>query len=205
MAVASFVEMRAHFLIDTQLWNDDAARWTLPAGDYPFARLTFDYTNAIAAIRRGDLAAAREAASRAENDRQRDKAWMVQQKMDEPQMNETMLIAVEQLRALLTAAAGKSDDAVKELQRIAAEEHQLPLEFGPPSIEKPTDELLGELLLQLHRPAEAREAFQTALARAPGRRLVLEDLALTDKEMAAAAAAKEGVKQPSANSPPHNH
>ncbi len=205
MAVASYAEMRAHFLIDTQLWNDDAVRWTLPAGDYPFAGLTFDYTNAIAAIRRGDLAAAREAASRSESDRQHTEAWMKEHKMDAPQMSETLLIAIDQLHALLTAAEGKRDDAVKDLQRIAAKEHQLPLEFGPPTIEKPTDELLGELLLQLNRPCEARDAFQSALARAPGRRLVLEDLARTDKELAAAAAAKEGVKQLLTDSPPHKH
>src|SRR5712692_5894779 len=194
MAVASYVEMRAHFLIDTQVWNDDTVRWTLPAGDYPFAELTFDYTNAIAAMKRGDLAASREAALRSESDRQHTEAWMKEQKMNTPQMSETLLVAIEQLHALLTAAEGKRDDAVKDLQRIAAKEHQLPLEFGPPTIEKPSDELLGEMLLQLNRPSEARDAFQAALARAPGRRLVVEDLARTDKEMAAVAAAKEGVK-----------
>ena len=67
----------------------------------------------------------------------------------------------------------------------------MPLEFGPPTIEKPSDELLGEMLLQLNRPSEARDAFQAALARAPGRRLVVEDLARTDKEMAAAAAKRD--------------
>jgi len=191
MLVGSYVEMRSHFLIDTQLWNDDAVRWTLPAGDYPFAELTFDYTNAIAAIRRGDLAASREAALRSESDRQHTEAWMKEQKMNTPQMSETLLVAIEQLHALLTAAEGKRDDAVKDLQRIAAKEHQLPLEFGPPTIEKPSDELLGEMLLQLNRPSEARDAFQAALARAPGRRLVVEDLARTDKEMAAAAAKRD--------------
>jgi hypothetical protein len=68
----------------------------------------------------------------------------------------------------------------------------MPLEFGPPAIEKPTDELLGEMLLELHRPAEARGAFQAALTRTPGRKLVVEALARTDKEMAA----KEAGKQP---------
>src|SRR5207244_5101303 len=69
--VGSYADMRANFVIDAQLWNDDVVRSTLPAGDYPMAQLTFDYTNALAAIRRGDLAGAREAASRAESDRQR--------------------------------------------------------------------------------------------------------------------------------------
>jgi hypothetical protein len=84
---------------------------------------------------------------------------------------------------------------------MAEKEHHLPLEFGPPSIEKPTDELLGELLLQLHRPTEAREAFVTALSRTPGRRIVVEALARSDKEIAAMAPAK----QTAAAKPAQNH
>src|SRR5229473_3208964 len=120
MLVGSYVEMRSHFLIDTELWNDDAVRWILPAGDYPFAEAPFDYANALAAIRRGDLPNAREATSRVESDRQHTEAWMKEQKMNTPQMSETLLVAIEQLHALLTAAEGKRDDAVKDLQRIAA-------------------------------------------------------------------------------------
>jgi len=72
------------------------------------------------------------------------------------------------------------------LKRIAEQEHALPFEFGPPSIYKPTDELLGELLTELHRPAEARDAFQVALSRTPGRRSVVQALATADKEIATA-------------------
>jgi predicted negative regulator of RcsB-dependent stress response len=56
------------------------------------------------------------------------------------------------------------------------------VEFGPPAIYKPTNELLGDLLLELHRSAEARDAFQLALGRAPGRRSVLQALARGDNK-----------------------
>jgi hypothetical protein len=199
-AVDSYAEMRAQFLICTQLWNDEVARWTVPAGDYPFAETTFDYTNALGAIRRGDLAAAREAASRVEKDGQRSVAWMEKQKMDAAEGREAALIYDGELHAMLSAAEGKTAEGVTELRQMAEKEHHMPLEFGAPSIEKPTDELLGELLLQLHRPSEAREAFETALARTPGRTMVVEALARTDKEIAASAA----PKQPPAAAPAHN-
>ncbi len=199
MLVGSYAGMRAHFLIDTQLWNDDVAKWKLPPGDFSFAEFDFDYTDTIVAIRRGDHAAARDTLSRAESSVPRVKAWMDRQKMNEPQMAETIAVSIDELRAALTADEGKPEDAVKELKQAAAREHALPLEFGPPDLEKPTDELLGELLLQLHRPAEAREAFQTALSRTPGRKLVVEAIARSDKEVAATAAGKP----PSSNSPPH--
>ena len=95
-------------------------------------------------------------------------------------MTGTVTITVDQLHAALTAAEGKSEDAVKEMQNVSAQEDALPLEFGPPNIEKPTDEMLGELLLQLKRPAEAREAFQAALARNPGRKLSVEGSGQTE-------------------------
>jgi hypothetical protein len=190
-AVDSYAEMRAQFLIVTQLWNDEVVRWTVPAGDFPFAEDTFDYTNAIAAIRRGDIGAAREAAARVEKDGERAIAWMEKQKMDAADGRDSAAIYNGELHALLAAAAGKTTEAVNELRQMADKEHKMPLEFGPPSIEKPADELLGELLLQLHRPTEAREALQNALSRTPGRTIVVEALARTDKELAAMAAAKD--------------
>jgi cytochrome c-type biogenesis protein CcmH/NrfG len=41
--------------------------------------------------------------------------------------------------------------------------------FGPPDIVKPSHELLGEQLLALGRPADAKHAFQRSLALAPRR------------------------------------
>src|SRR5467141_612316 len=53
IAIESYADMRVNFLIDSQLWDGDVARWTLPAGDYPVAEVAFDYANALAAILRG--------------------------------------------------------------------------------------------------------------------------------------------------------
>jgi tetratricopeptide (TPR) repeat protein len=185
MLVESYADMRANFIIDGQLWNDDIVRTTLPAGDYPMAQLTFDYTNALAAIRRGDLPGARAAISKAESDRQRASATSAkatEQRYADPRRDQRLAILTEQLRALLAGAEGKGEEAVSELKRIAAKENSMSVEFGPPAVYKPTDELLGELLLELHRSSEARDAFQVALARAPGRRSVLQALTRADKK-----------------------
>ena len=202
MTVNSYAEMRAHFVIDAQLWDDEAVGWKVPPGDNPSAESTFDYVNAIAAVRRGDLAAAREAATRVEKEGQRAIARMKEKKMYDASMDGATLIYNGELHALLSAAEGKSQDAVAELQRMAVMEHAMPLEFGPPDIEKPTDEMLGELFLQLHRPEEARDALQAALARTPGRKLVVESMARAEKEVAASATAKGAPNAPS-TSPRH--
>ncbi len=190
MLVSSYTGMRTHFLVTTRLWNDESANWKMPAGDFPFPELDFAYADTLVAIGRGDQAAARASFARAQTIAPRVTAWLNQIKMDMPGMTGTVTITVDQLHAALTAAEGKSENAVKEMQKVSTQEDELPLEFGPPNIEKPTDEMLGELLLQLHRPAEARDAFQAALARNPGRKLSVEGLAQTEKTITATATAK---------------
>jgi len=45
----------------------------------------------------------------------------------------------------------------------------MPVEFGPPFIDKPAGELLGDVLLALGQKAEAKMAYESALERAPNR------------------------------------
>jgi hypothetical protein len=54
-------------------------------------------------------------------------------------------------------------------REAAAAEGAMPIEFGPPHVDKPAHELLGELLLDAGRTDEARDAFESALARTPER------------------------------------
>jgi hypothetical protein len=64
------------------------------------------------------------------------------------------------------------------------------LEFGPPAIEKPTSELLGDELLTLGRAAEAEQAYRSALARAPGRTRSLQGLLRAQQALGKSEAAK---------------
>jgi cytochrome c-type biogenesis protein CcmH/NrfG len=62
--------------------------------------------------------------------------------------------------------------------------------YGPPDIVKPSHELLGEVLLELNRPVEAKQEFELAMKRAPNRSLSLMGLAKAaeqsgDKKLAA--------------------
>jgi hypothetical protein len=60
--------------------------------------------------------------------------------------------------------------AEKLLHQAVALEETLPIAFGPPAIDQPTHELLGEFLLRHDRADVAQEEFKKALARTPGRR-----------------------------------
>ncbi|HXH05762.1 MAG TPA: tetratricopeptide repeat protein, partial [Vicinamibacterales bacterium] len=76
--------------------------------------------------------------------------------------------------------------AVAALAAAGDLERRLPAGMGPPRPIKPSDELAGEVCLELGLTAEARAAFERALARYPKRSLSLLGLA-----RAAAAAGDE--------------
>ena len=83
----------------------------------------------------------------------------------------------KEIEAMARLAKGDSDAAVRLLQDATAIEETMVPPSGPPG-ERPTDgpikpshELLGEVLLELDRPAEAAEQFADALLRMPHRPL----------------------------------
>ena len=80
-------------------------------------------------------------------------------------------IMADQVDALLLAATGRRNDAIAALRQVAAREAALPADFGPPEVLMPSQELLGSMLLDAGRPAEAIAAYAVALQQGPNRRL----------------------------------
>jgi tetratricopeptide (TPR) repeat protein len=80
-------------------------------------------------------------------------------------------VEIRELEIAATAAASKEkyDEAVELMKRATAIEEELSPPSGPPSLIKPSHELLGEILLQAKRYKEATEQFQVALSRQPNR------------------------------------
>ncbi len=85
--------------------------------------------------------------------------------------DQAQILALE-LEALL-AVDSDPEAAVAKLAEAVELETARPYMFGPPTIMKPSLELLGEVLLTLGRNAEAADAFSRQLARTPGRALSL--------------------------------
>ncbi|HKV35865.1 MAG TPA: tetratricopeptide repeat protein [Pyrinomonadaceae bacterium] len=82
--------------------------------------------------------------------------------------------AVDGIRGLevaaLSAAMKKDyDKAIELMKQATVQEEQQSPPSGPPSLIKPTHELLGEILLRAGRPADAVALFKTALLRQPNR------------------------------------
>ena len=139
------------------------------------------FATGFAAVRAGDLAAAKHALERMAPDppaqgRNDHHPGASPATMDDVLRGQAQVMRLE-LEALIAAAEKRPDDGIRLADRAAAIEDSLAFEFGPPVPVKPAHELRGELLLGLGRAAEARAAFERALAREPKRALSMIGLA----------------------------
>jgi len=74
------------------------------------------------------------------------------------------------LRGQIALAEGGEQEALDLLAKATSIEGSMALEYGPPSIVKPSNELFGEVFLKLGELVDAAVRFEKALERAPRRR-----------------------------------
>ncbi len=177
---ASFADMRARYLFDTEEWTGEVAGWRLPR-DQSVADVAIDFVDGYAAARLGKIDDAKRALEQLKRDR--DALMPLLNQETEPSNRGRLAILEQQLGAMIKVAQGQARQAVDELRATAAMEEKLPFEFGPPFIDKPAYELLGEVLLRLNEAKEARTAFEKALARTPGRTAALVGLMRAAEKM----------------------
>jgi tetratricopeptide (TPR) repeat protein len=162
----SWADMAVRTGIETGRWPD----WMeLPAGKLTFVRFTEDYGKLLAS--RHAAAGAASALEAMEADRQVLQANFTKEFPDDDQTMPWINRAIEQARAIAALAAGRTDEGLALLSKAAEAEAALPPPFGPPVLQKPSYELLGDELLALGREAEAADAYKHALSAAPNRRL----------------------------------
>ncbi|HEX5378523.1 MAG TPA: hypothetical protein VFW47_08100 [Phenylobacterium sp.] len=181
-ALGSYDEMRLMQAVETGRW-DSSQDLTAPHGS-PSAGLRAAYGRAITALRTGDLRGlqassaslvafqAAQAAANAAAGRTPDRVY-----------DGSAAIIADQMSAAARLRGGDVDGGLAALRKTAEAEVAMPMEFGPPVVNLPTWELLGDELLRLRRAPEAIEAYRNALARAPGRTRSLQGL-LKAQEMA---------------------
>jgi tetratricopeptide (TPR) repeat protein len=173
----SLVAMQARYLLDTGDWTGEVAGWQIDLGTLEGPQLTQRYLEGRTALTKGDLAAAKGALDRLREARQALIAQLDREGRKDPSYKVRGEILEQQLEALIERAQGKKDRALDLLRQAARSEESLPFAFGPPLVDAPSHELLGEMLLEAGQPAEASTAFEAALARAPQRTSALLGLA----------------------------
>lgn len=164
--VSYFGSMVARYVLDTEDW-DYVDNLGVNIENKKNGSRNWNFTKAFSAAMRGQLPEAKAHFERM-------KISSTAKRATAPAITEVM---TKELTALILLKEGKADEAVALMQEAAEQEISIPMSFGPPSVEKPSYELLGETLLELGRHDEAVAAFKKQLARTPRRTQVLEGLA----------------------------
>ena len=191
-SLLSFIVMRSRFLIDTAQWDSEPAHWAVDAADVPLAQFDWAYAEGFRAAEMGNMAAAHQALAQMESNLPLLPAVFDRSgaAADEPDRRVPEIERL-QVQALILSGEGKLDAAVAAARKAAEAETSLPYAFGPPTPQKPSFELLAELLLKQNRPQEAIEACKQALLRAPNRTQSVALLERASKAQSATATAQE--------------
>lgn len=148
-----FSVMRAHQIVDTENW-ELANTWTSGFDTEMNGARNYFFASALAAIQKGNKSLAKvnyQRLAQTPEDVERD-------------------IQMKQLEGLMFIEEGKTSEGLALLREAVAEESELPLDFGPPTIVKPSHELLGDVLLEMGQYNEAIQAYEKQLERTPERR-----------------------------------
>ena len=188
------ITMWSRYLLDTGDWTGDVARWRVDPVGVPASELSYWFARGFGAARQANLAAARAALTAFGQARNEIASEIAKEAVEPSPYEREVLTRAEVLRlelvGLILAGTGNRVAALDTLRRAAAVEDGMAYAFGPPFVDEPSRELLGEELLAAGEGEEARQAFQAALKRTPGRTSVLLGLARAARALGDTAAAR---------------
>jgi hypothetical protein len=152
----------ARFALEREDWKA-AAQLTVRESPFAYTEAITWFARGLGAARLGHVPAANEAALALQKIRERllqanENYWA--------QQVEIQQIAVGAWAAL---AAGKKDEALRQMKSAADLEDKTEKSAVTPGPLAPARELLGDMLLEMNEPAEAFEQFEATLKKEPGR------------------------------------
>jgi tetratricopeptide (TPR) repeat protein len=157
--VYGYFDMLTRLVVESDRWNEVATIPLLvPSRD--FAAVKLQWEAKAAAVRR-DAGAAHAAAAKLVS--------LSQEPGQHPFAKLMISLQAKEAESFAAEAAGDSENAVARLKEAIAMEDSIDDLSQPPYPVIPANELCGNLLLELNRPAEASVYFQKALSRTPNR------------------------------------
>jgi len=173
------LEMRAAQIVNGRQWREPYLYAPLEASNAIVGSEAADaFAQGYAALQRGEPAVAA-----AQRERFPELRARVASRPDYTLPGVVHALAMA-LDAAIAFQEGNREEALLLLDEANRIEDDLPVEFGPPSIVKPTWELRGEFLLAMDRPGEAADAFSRSLALQPNRWLSVQGLAAANQALA---------------------
>jgi tetratricopeptide (TPR) repeat protein len=165
--VYGYFDMLTRLLVESDRWGEAATIPLLvPSRDFAAVKLQWE---AKAAAVHKDPAAASAAAAKLVS--------LSEEPGQHPFARLIISLQAKEAEAFAADASGDPDNAVARLKEAVAIEDSIDDLSQPPYPAIPANELCGNLLLELNRPAEATVYFQKALSRTPNRPKLIFGLA----------------------------
>lgn len=177
--VGSVVQMWLRYLIETGGWDGEIAAWTFRLGDAFDPNLNFTFAQAM---RASHALLPSEVHQHLEQFRRlKTELSGLVRRQDEPAPSDLMYldrlaVMEQQILAMLETAKAEYGPAAQFAAEASRLEGEMPRAFGPPYVDYPSAQLLGEILLEAGDPAEAAEAFTLELERNRQRSAAIEGL-----------------------------
>jgi hypothetical protein len=160
--VFSMAAIPARYALERRAW-EEAARLIPHASKYPYTEGMTYFARALGAAHTGELASARASIAALDDirqrlDRERESYWADQ-------------VAIEHraAQAWLALAEGRHSEALQVMRDAADREDRTEKNAVTPGPLAPARELLGDMLLQVNRPAEALREYAATLTKEPNR------------------------------------
>jgi tetratricopeptide (TPR) repeat protein len=154
--------MPARYAVERGAWAEAAQLVPVPT-KFPFTEAMTHFARALGAARLGDPAAAQKDIERIVGLREELKATQ-----SDYWANEVEVMRLSS-RAWTALAQKKSDEALGLMRQAADMEDKSEKNIVTPGRLVPARELLGDMLLQVNRPAEALKEYETSQQREPNR------------------------------------
>jgi hypothetical protein len=165
--VFALAAIPARWTLERSAWAEAAALQP-KASAYPYTEAMTYFARALGASHTGDRARAMAAIDSLASIHQRlsakgERYWAEQ-------------VAIQHLaaQAWLDLAEHRETDALAHMREAAAREDATEKSAVTPGPLAPARELLGDMLMELHRPGEARAEYRATLRKEPNRRHALQ-------------------------------
>ncbi len=160
--------MPARYAVERRAWADARALPERTPAAFPWEKFQWpegmtQFARGLGAVRSGDHEAARQAIEKLEGLQQETK------RANEDYFSKQIEIGRLAVEAWLLHAEGKPEKALATMRSAAELEAATEKHPVTPGALQPAYELLGDLLLELERPADALAAYESSLAKWPRR------------------------------------
>jgi hypothetical protein len=164
--VFALAAIPARWVLERSAWAEAAALEPKPSA-YPFTEAMTYFARALGASHTGDLAKAKISI---------DSLTSIQQRLSakgEGYWAEQVAIQGLAAQAWLDLAERRQNDALMHMREAAVREDATEKSAVTPGPLAPARELLGDMLMELNRPAEAKAEYRATLQKEPNRRHAL--------------------------------